>query len=383
MTVFVNGRFLCQNLSGVQRFSSEILTALDRQISRDSALASAVGSIVVLHPEGILRRPDWHRISLQKVGRTRGHIWEQGALYHASRDELLIGLGGSGPLRHKNQMLALHDANIWDIPDAFSSRYKLLHKAMRPILATRAKALLTVSRFSADALARHLNVPSDRFVIIPNGSDHVLKFPTDATVLQRNGLRSDRYFLCVGNLSPNKNIESLIQAHSLAGPNVLPLVVAGGIASGVVAEGFRSNSRIKMLGRVEDDALRSLYENAAGFIFPSLYEGFGIPPLEAMQLGTPVLASNTTAMPEVLGQAAMFFDPRSVDDMAKQLLEFSRLSTSEKQSFVVRGRETSAKFTWEKSAALLAQQILALKMRGSSGAQDVHTKDAAPMKIAS
>ncbi|MEO9459481.1 MAG: glycosyltransferase family 1 protein [Lentilitoribacter sp.] len=373
MTVFVNGRFLCQKLSGVQRFAGEILSALDLQLSRDTGLANAVGPIVVVHPDGLLRRPDWRVIPLQKVGRTNGHIWEQGALYHVSKNEPLISLGNAGPVRHKKQMIVLHDANIWDIPDAFSSRYKLLHKTMRPILAARAKELVTVSRFSADALAKHLNVSIDRFSIIPNGSDHILDVGTDTTVLDRNNLRNDSYLLCVGNLSPNKNIERLIQAHALAGAGVLPLVVVGGAASGVAVEEFKSNSKITMLGRVNDDALRSLYENAAGFVFPSLYEGFGIPPLEAMQLGTPVLASNSTAMPEILNQAAMFFNPRSVDEMTALLLRFSRLSTSEKKILVARGHKVSAQFTWEKSAGLLAEQILALKAKGSSDEQGIRT----------
>jgi glycosyltransferase involved in cell wall biosynthesis len=383
MTVFVNGRFLCQSLSGVQRFAGEILTALDRRLSKDARLAKAVGPIVVLHPEGLLRRPDWRFISLQKTGRTRGHIWEQGALYQASKSGVLVSLGNAGPVRHKNQMLALHDANIWDIPDAFSSGYRLLHKTMRPVLAMKSSALVTVSRFSADALARHLNIARDRFSVIPNGSDHILNLATDVTVLQNNQLHRDGYLLCVGNLSPNKNIERLVQAHSLAGMGALPLAVAGGNASGVTAESFRSNPRVKMLGRVDDNALRTLYENAAGFVFPSLYEGFGIPPLEAMQLGTPVLASNTTAMPEVLGEAAMFFDPRNVGEMAVQLERFSQLSAQEREGLIACGHKVSADFTWEKSAGLLAQQILTLKAKGSNGARGVHTTYAAGLRKAS
>ena len=340
----------------------------------------AMGPVVVLHPEGLLREPNWRVLSLKEVGRTRGHIWEQGALYHATKNGPLISLGNAGPVRHKKQLLVLHDANIWDIPDAFSLSYRLLHKAMRPILATKAEALVTVSQFSADALAKHLDVPSCRFSIIPNGSDHILRAGRDDRVLKNNKLSSRGYLLCVGNLSPNKNLDRLIKAHALAGANVLPLAVVGGITSGVTAEELRANPTVRMLGRVTDDALRSLYENAAGFIFPSLYEGFGIPPLEAMQLGTPVLASNSTAMPEVLGRAALYFDPRNIEDMSAQLQRFSQASMNERKSMIAQGHQVSANFTWEKSADLLVEQILALQATGFSDALDVRTIGEGPLR---
>jgi glycosyltransferase involved in cell wall biosynthesis len=374
VTVFVNARFLCQPLSGVQRFASEILTALDSHLCADPELAAAIGPIVALHPEGILRQPTWHQIPTIQVGRTRGHVWEQGALYQESKDGFLISLGNSGPLRHPAQIVALHDANIWEIPDAFTFGYKILHRTMRPILAKRAKKLLTVSNFSAGALAKHIKISRDKFSVIPNGANHILEVAADLRILKTHGLHQQDFLLSVGNLSPNKNIEKLIQAHSLAGPLVPRLVIVGGVASGVETQSLTTTSRVKFLGRVSDGALRALYEQSAGFVFPSLYEGFGIPPLEAMQLGTPVLATNRTAVPEILQNGVMYFDPTNIEKMALALQQFSDLSADAKSELVARGRSISSGFTWEKSSMLLAEQILALKATISSDVQDARTK---------
>jgi glycosyltransferase involved in cell wall biosynthesis len=376
MTTFINARFLSQPLSGVQRFAGEILGALDRQLTANPELAAAIGPIKALHPAGVLRHPKWRLISAQQIGRTRGHVWEQGALLRASKTGILVSLGNAGPLRHPAQILTLHDANIWEIPDAFSPAYKLLHKSMRPMLARRAKRLLTGSKFSATALSGHLGIEVDRFSVIPNGANHILNVAADHSILQEYGLRKNEYLLSVGNLSPNKNIEKLIQAHSLAGASVPPLVVVGGAASGVEMQRLTASSRVRFLGRVSDGALRALYEQALGFVFPSLYEGFGIPPLEAMQLGAPVLASNTTAMPEVLQDGAMFFDPTGVYEMAVSLHQFSNLSNTERSTLIERGTKISAGFTWDKSALLLARQILSLKAIKSSGGQAVRTHNA-------
>ena len=383
MTVFINARFLCQKLSGVQRFAGEIVAALDNLIGTDPILAAAIGPIIALHPEGVLRHAQWRNIKVKQVGRTYGHIWEQGALYRASKGGLLISLGNAGPLRHPAQIVALHDANIWEIPDAFSSSYKMLHKTMRPILARRAKRLLTVSKFSATALSKYLEIQADKFSIIPNGANHIMNVVADPWILQKHKLHKKGYLLSVGNQSPNKNIAKLLEAHALLGSLVPPLVIVGGSASGVEIERLPKNTRARFLGRVSDGALKALYEQASGFVFPSLYEGFGIPPLEAMQIGTPVLAAYRTALPEILQDGAMYFDPTDVDEMALALRHFSSLSTVARSDLIARGKNIARAFTWEKSGRLLAEQILSLKVTESKDVQGVHTKHASPVRKAS
>jgi glycosyltransferase involved in cell wall biosynthesis len=383
MTVFINARFLCQPLSGVQRFSGEILNALDRLMDDDPMLKAALEPVIALRPVGESRTARWNNISLRRVGTTQGHVWEQGALHTASKTGILVSLGNVGPLRHPAQILALHDANIWDIPQAFSSRYRLLHKTIRPVLARRAMGLITVSHFSAARLSYHLGVPQQRFKVIPNGADHILRVPAESGALERFSLAKNGYLLSVGNQSPNKNISRLIEAHLRAGPNLPPLVIVGGDANGTERQVQHSTQRVHLLGRVDDATLRCLYANALGFIFPSLYEGFGIPPLEAMLLGTPVMAAKRSALPEVLQDGALWFDPTDVDRMARALNQFATLPAAALADLKRRGTKIARQFTWEQSAWLLAAEILSLKARQSSDGRAAQRSEIKPTHKAS
>jgi glycosyltransferase involved in cell wall biosynthesis len=343
MTLFINGRFLTQPVSGVQRYAREVLGALDDLLAR----GPRAGPVEVLVPQPVAP-PDWRVLQTRVVRGGRGHIWEQGALYRASCDGVLLSLGNSGPLRHRAHVLCLHDANLFEIPQAFSARYRAWHRMLRPALARRAAALLTVSDHSAKALARHLGVAQGRFDIVPNSAEHVLEWSTRSEVPAKYGLRSGGYFLSVGNQSPNKNIARLVAAHGQA-RGVPPLAIVGGGVPGVAHQAAGQGAH--MLGRVPDADLRGLYEGAAGFVFPSLYEGFGIPPLEAMQLGVPALCARSGAMPDVLGQAAMWFDPRDTADMTRALEGFAAMDSTHRMTRTVIGRAVAAQYRWRDSAA--------------------------------
>jgi len=370
LTLFINARFLTQPMSGVQRYARELLGALDRRLASDPGLRDALGEVVALHPRAPVDDPGWRQIRPRALGGGSGHLWEQGALWRASRSGVLLSLGNSGPILHRQHVLALHDANIYQIPKAYSKRYRVLHKGLRPVLARRAAALITVSRFSAGALARHLHFPEQRFSIVPNSAGHVLRAKSDPLALNDWGLKPGGYWLSVGNQSPNKNIARLVAAHRSLGEHAPPLVIAGGIAPGLAGEERGAGARF--LGRVSDAELRALYEGAAGFLFPSLHEGFGIPPLEAMALGIPVIAARRAAMPEVLGDAAMWFDPYSVADMARAMRAFAEITPQQRARMVAAGQARSAEFTWPASVDRLVSVLLGVC---SDVAPDGHSRD--------
>lgn len=353
MSLAINARFLAQSLSGVQRFGREIVAALDQRLLDDPALRAQLGPVVAYAPEGAAD-PGWQAIELRLLSGHQGHLWEQTSLRQAARGQTLFSPGNAGPLLHRQQVLMLHDANLWDIPEAYDWRYAALHRAMRPPLARRAAELVTVSRHSARQLAARLGVAEARFTVVPNGADHVLRSDADPGELNRNGLRPGGYLLCVGNRSPNKNIAPLVAAHALAG-DLPPLVVAGGAAPGLADT---APAAVIAPGRVSDGALRALYENAAGFVFPSLHEGFGIPPLEAMALGCPVLAARAGALPEVLGRAALWCDPTSLSDMARGLRALAGLTPADRAARVSTGRALAAGYRWQRSLDLLLPVLL-------------------------
>jgi glycosyltransferase involved in cell wall biosynthesis len=165
----------------------------------------------------------------------------------------------------------------------------------------------------------------------------------------------------VGNRSPNKNIARLVAAHRRLGDGALPLVIAGGAVPGLADAGGGAGARY--LGRVSDSELRALYAAADGFLFPSLHEGFGIPPLEAMALGVPVLAARRAAMPEVLGDAAMWFDPMSVADMTRAMCAFADMAPDKRARMIAAGRVRAAGFNWAESAA----RLISLLRRAQAG----------------
>lgn len=361
MTLSINGRFLTQPVSGVQRYAREILGALDAELAASPSLRTALGRVEVLVPYQA-PLPEWQVIRTRVVPGGRGHLWEQGALYRASRAGVLVSLGNTGPLLHRAHVLCLHDANLFEIPQAFSRGYRAAHLVLRPRLARRAAALLTVSRFSAEALAWYLGLSAERFTIVPNSAEHVLRWPDDPAAPGRYGLVTGGYLLAVGNQSVNKNIGPLIEAH--AGSCAPDLVIVGGAVPGVAHKGTGgAQARVHVLGRVPDADLRGLYAGAAGFVFPSLYEGFGIPPLEAAQLGVPVLCARSGAMPDVMGEAPLWFDPQDVNAMRAALDRFAQLPPPQRAAMIEKGLLRAQHFTWRDSALRLSEVILRVQSR--------------------
>ncbi len=364
MTVHINARFLTQPVSGVQRFARGLLGALDARLVNDPGLNRQFGPFDAWYPAGqtLIAPPDWQAIRLRPLRGGTGHMWEQVRLGAQVGTAPLLSLCGSGPLICDRQLLVLHDANIWTEPAAFSWRYTLFHRAMRPLLATRAGQLATVSRHAAASLSDHLRISRDRFTIIANSAEHILHVEEDRQALQQFGLTPGGYILTVGNRSPNKNISRLAAA-VLRLPGQAPvLAVAGGNVPGVRVDGQNGCDRIRLLGRVTDGALKALYRNAACFVWPALSEGFGIPPLEAMAAGTPVLSSNRTAMPDVLGDAAWYFDPEDVASMTQCLRQFLALPAGARADMAGRGKRQAARYSWDTGAGLLLESLAAMTL---------------------
>lgn len=354
--VYVNGRFLTQPASGVQRYAFEMVSALDALLEEHEALRRSFKAQLLV-PPGTRAPIALRHMAIREVGRLKGHAWEQAELFGAARDGVLVNLANAGPLLHRRSILVLHDAAIFRHPENFSRGYRTVHTLLRPRLARRAARLVTISEFSRRELARACSVPESAFAIIGDSAEHILSVGTDSSILARHGLRPGRYALTVGNQTPNKNIALALRAFAQAAPEGWLLAVAGG-GSDLVFGGpeVADHPSLRKLARVSDEELRALYENAGVFLFPSRYEGFGVPPLEAMTLGCPVISSDAASMPEVLGDAAMFFRSNDTADLARAIAEIIgdvRLRTD----FAARGRDRARLFEWRSGARLLAGLI--------------------------
>lgn len=345
----INARFLTQPVSGTQRYAQQVLDALDRAVP----VWEGAPRIVAWAPIGERREPGWANIEIRTTGRTSGHLWEQTELARAASGGWLLNLISSGPIIHPRQIVTLHDAAIFRHPGQFSRSYGMFHRLVRPALARRARRICTVSAFSMHALAEHMQVPPAKFAVIPNGADHLLGVASDPAAIGRRGLVPGRYILFVGNRAPHKNFETALAAFRALDRLDMKLVTVGiGLKAVFGVADDDGGPRVEHLTEVADAELRALYENAALLIFPSRYEGFGIPPLEAMSLGCPVVASNAAAIPETVGDAALLVSPDDAGGMKDAMLRIID-GPALRAELIEKGRARAQLFTWEEAGRKL------------------------------
>jgi glycosyltransferase involved in cell wall biosynthesis len=348
--VAINGRFLTRQPTGIDRFAAELLGVwLKREgKSRDVRL--------LVPPSSSLTLPaDW-AIPAQTIGRRTGHLWEQVDLPGHCRGHMLLNLCNSAPLFKKQQLAVVHDASFLVNPSHFSLPYRTWYRFLTAELMRNASVIATVSKFSAAELTRFFGVRSRGIEVIYESGEHILRSSSDTGILTRLNLVGRRYVLAVGSRTLNKNFGAIVQAaESLVGMDI-KVVAAGGSNSRVFAGAPLQADNLVLAGYVSNEELRALYENADCFVFPSFYEGFGLPPLEAMHCGCPVLVSRRGAIPEVCGEAAAYCDPESPADIAQQLvriLSSSALRSEMRQA----GYDRVKLFTWGSAAETLEELV--------------------------
>lgn len=351
--VYVNGRFLTQPVTGVQRYALELMRAFDKLLGDNNF--SAKLKLVCLVPPQDFPNPSWKNMEIQKIGKNTGNIWEQFDLPSYLSGQLLFSPANIGPWYYSNQLVTLHDASVFAIPEAYSFTFRLKYKLIFRQLAKRVEFFITNSEFSRQELARYLKISPERFLVTPLGSDHMEYIEADQHILDRKKITSNTYFLLVASHSKHKNYDAVIRAVNLLRKQKIKIVMVGGNYQQV----FKKNELVYDqpnnldLGYVTDQELKTLYENALGFIAPSLYEGFGLPVLEAMRAGCPVISSHAAALPEVAGDAALYFDPYDVLDIAKVIKHFLS-NPGLRNDMRKKGYKQVERFTW----SITAQQTL-------------------------
>jgi glycosyltransferase involved in cell wall biosynthesis len=342
-TLAVNGRFLGQSTTGVQRYAFELLQALDGLLQRGSIPRVPV---TVFTPAGTSTLPEYSFLQVRRHGRLDGHLWEQFELAAAARGSLLFTPCGGAPVVHRDHVITIHDAAPFVTPQAYTAMYRSYYKPLQTLLARTARHILTVSEFSRRELARSLHVRPEKIKAIHESGEHILRSPRSRDIVAKHGLVPGNYVLAVGSMNPNKNLRGLMRAASLLRDDRIQVAIVGGMNSRIFSEAENVSDSLVPLGVVSDAELRALYESAGCFVFPSFYEGFGLPPLEALTLGCPVVASRAAALPEVLGDAAVYCDPASAEDIAAQI---RHVMQGGGPSRAVRQAHVGA-FTWERCA---------------------------------
>lgn len=355
-SIAVNGRFLCETrVTGVQRYAIELCKALLPRLAGEGI------ELVLLAPKGKLPPLDWGARIVQADRAVHVYGWEQLVLPRMVRSvgaDLLWSPCNLGPLGVARQVVTIHDASVFVHPEWFDWRFALLYRLLLPRLARRALRVLTDSHSSARDLVRHGVVPPGKLTVVYSG----VGFPQarSSTVLPRP--LPEPYLLTVSSLEPRKNLTRLLGAWTrIQALGALPehrLVVVGASAR-VFSGGALGDTlppKVIAVGYVSEEELRRYYYWADAFVYPSLYEGFGLPPLEAMLFAKPTLVSDIASLREVCGDAALYCDPLSVEDIIGGVL---RLATEE----ALRARLSSlaaaraAYFTWDRAAEEVASIV--------------------------
>lgn len=371
MIFYINGKFTAQHTTGVQRVAMSLCRALDAHL-RLADLRGCDRWVLLCPPSQAL--PVFEHIEVRAIGSPRWPLsaWEQLSLPLHARHGVLVNLAGSAPIIARDHVCMIHDAAVYDRPQAYTPLFRIWYRLLFRRLSRSAVLLLTASAFSRQRLSERLGVPLERIQVQPCGGDHLESVVSDPALIVEHRLKHERFLLAVGSANPNKNQAAMEQAfHRLPAAKGAKLVIVGGFNRRVFSMPGETvpggDSRILRLGPVSDAHLKALYEHAAGLVFPSLYEGFGLPPLEAMACGCVVAASRSASIPEVCCDAVIYFDPLSIDEMTNAM---QRLLDDEPLRERLRANGTAhwRQFRWERSAAWLQQQLTAARYSARANA---------------
>jgi glycosyltransferase involved in cell wall biosynthesis len=334
-------------MTGVERFAMMVLRALD-----EVPAAEALGRWKILAPQGVEKPAGLRNIEFETVGSHRGHLWEQSDLLRASRKGRLISLCNSGPIFHRRQLVVLHDAWVYRHPEHFSFSYGLFHRTLGRMISSWAK-IATVSNFSKSELSEILRIRPDDISVIPNAADHTVSTQSDASVLKTFNLSPRGFFLFVGSPAPNKNLSRAIGAFMEIARADIDFVLVGAAAKSFADSALNElPPNVIRTGRLSDSQIKALYENALALVFPSTYEGFGIPPLEAMKAGCLTLAADIPAVREVCADAAVYFDPFDVQSIADIMLKAAD-DKIDRIAMIDAGHRRADSYSWLQSAEQL------------------------------
>lgn len=334
MGITCNTRCLASPLSGVQRYTIELLARFG------DAVAPCAPN--------------------RRLSAVQGHLWEQLVLPRRTHGKLLWSPANTGPLSVARQLVTMHDMAAVERPEWVSRKFAAWYSFLLPRLARTVRHVLTISQFSKERILACTGIAEQRITVIHNGVDSRFAPAGDQEQAQLRGalgLGQHRYVLSLGSLEPRKNLTTLLKAWkqlALRLPTDVWLVLAGAKGNEAI---FRSVAgidtlppRVLLAGHVQDHLLPALYSAAECFVYPSLYEGFGMPPLEAMACGTPVVVSRAGALPEVVGKAGLLIDPTNpghIYDAVLALQDDARL----RERMRLDGLAQAARFTWADCAA--------------------------------
>lgn len=293
VTIYINGRFLTQQITGVQQFAFEICRYLQHSML----------DFVILIPADTEMPEALSHIQYKVVGKTKGYIWEQIELPNFLRKQgypLLINFCNTAPLSYKNQWITIHDLAFMHHPEWFSKGFARVYRFLIPRIVKRSQKVFTVSETIRTQLSQTFQLPKEDIGILRNGIPFELLEYKNTIVEKRN------IILTVSSINPRKNLPFLIESFLQSGITDYELVVVGAQNKVFAADTLGAYKNVSFTGYINNEELYQLYHEAKLFVSLSLDEGFGIPVLEALFCGCPVLLSDIDVYKECFGEVAAF-----------------------------------------------------------------------------
>lgn len=341
---------MTQNVTGVQRFAIEVSRRL-RKIRED---------IVFVSPKNIVNKDVANELGVKKIGSHTGHIWEQVDLPQWLRKNgspLLVCFANTAPIFYKNKIDTLHDIIFKRFPLTFSWKFRLAYGLMIPMILRSSKHVITVSEFSKEEISGFYGYPKEKMNVVYNAVG------SQFCHIEDKDLKREKYLFAVSSVKENKNflfaLDAFVKAQeSLKG---LKFYIAGDMKAdsfkGIDLSKYEKNPNIKILGRISDEDLIRYYSNAVAFVFPSLYEGFGIPPLEAQACGCPAICANASCLPEIFGDSVLYCDPNKMDSLVDCM---KRVCDEEvRAELIEKGYTNVFRYSWDESAKKILNIIQA------------------------
>ena len=336
-TIYINGRFLTQAFSGVQRHAFE----LSRQLSLFDKY-----NFILLVPSKLSIRGEYDfSFNIKKIGNNKGHLWEQVDLpryLKKKNNPLLINLTNSAPIFYKNKVSTIHDLSVFENSNWFSFKYRSFYRFLIPRIIKTSKKILTDSYFIKGEIIKNYQYSSKKI--------YVVHCATSLNIIDNiNNDITEDYLLFIGGSSKRKNLKNLIDAFIRLDDKNINLKIVGAKVNHVLLDAVSEHASIEYIGDVSNNQLINLYSNAKILIFPSFYEGFGLPPLEAMSCKCPVILSDIPVLKELYEDAALYINPHDIKDIENMILKLLN-DNQLRNDLIQRGLDQSKKYSWKKSA---------------------------------
>jgi len=343
--IYINGRFLTRPITGVERYAYMTCKALAEM---------GIDFTIICPKTPIMSCYEVSNFPIIHYGVGQSHLWEQFVLpffFIGKKDYLLFSFAGLGSILIRNKVMTIHDLSFLENSKWFSQSYYWWYKLMTPLAVWTSKHIITVSEFSKKEILRYYPFIKEKNISIAyNAADEkFFHFHTQKTIPEKP------FVLTVSSLDPRKNYARLIDAFKDIKACSLYVV---GSHNNIFKQNNNTTDTIDtihFLGRVSDEDLVRLYNQATCFIFPSLYEGFGLPAIEAMKCGCPVLASDILVLREVCGDAAIYFNPYHVEEIRETIMQFLRENETFRSTVIEKGFENAKRFSWDKTAKSIIQ----------------------------